>query len=658
MEELLFNTLRLIPITINHDLTDEDMVRAITLNENIKSAYGYTFKPTDLVKIAKSDTDVWAIISNAVPEVKAKPMYPDFPSQVMEIDEAEYRFHQICHYFSTYGLEALFGIEVKKGWVPDVEETKKVKEDKSLLDAKVLEVFDAEELYEYPLKKIIEKKQRMTIDERKIVNICVEKVDTDLLKGLKITFKENLLDVFMSVVDNRNREDARDILATICQHTGDVLKCIAHYLGMHRYKISTSQKKLFVKLLESYPASDFKTNIMRSNLNREEVLNVLRYIDYNRFSRSFEHKKLVASLRNKELSSWYGDVEKSFKEDINKALNILKTRPGEFLRRVNEVLKRGAKKQQILDNLVVDKLSTTTLVRLNTFFNSTEADDRFSANKFDMQSIFKTLLYKKLITIDTPIKGKKVYVEEGTFDFFKSTIETNDKSEMGGYIVSGLAYKIPDEVKNVRFFTYWDDKEKRVDIDLHAKAVTGEKVDHVGWNSDYKKNGMVMSGDMTNSNSAEFIDVDLETCDADYIVLQIHDYTRYGFNNIETVLCGLMGVSELGLEKDVKLYTPKNCFFSNEVNVKNTDLQYGFIDVKNRVLKFIGKPGSINSMANSVGKMPVSEFSLNSYLDTLFAAQNAQPVEREEAEIILRLDKGEEDCTQISLIDENFFLDV
>ena len=50
---------------------------------------GYTMLPKDIVAITKSSTidTLYDVFKNAVGEVKAKPMYPDFPNQVMEMDE-------------------------------------------------------------------------------------------------------------------------------------------------------------------------------------------------------------------------------------------------------------------------------------------------------------------------------------------------------------------------------------------------------------------------------------------------------------------------------------------------------------------------------------------------------------------------------------------
>ena len=127
-EKLLLSELRIVSISnINNDIMDNDMVKAVTVNEELL-ALGYTLTPADIVNLAKSnDIDNFlnkfkGIIGN----VNAKPMYPNYPNQVMNMDEATFRFHQLLHYVSTYGIENFANIDVVRGWLPDVEDTEKI----------------------------------------------------------------------------------------------------------------------------------------------------------------------------------------------------------------------------------------------------------------------------------------------------------------------------------------------------------------------------------------------------------------------------------------------------------------------------------------------------------------------------------------------------
>ncbi|MBR0137790.1 MAG: hypothetical protein IJM15_05220, partial [Erysipelotrichaceae bacterium] len=108
-EKNLLEQLRLVVLTQKDSRVDDlSLTKALTANENIRQL-GYCLSPKGLVALAKSEEldGFYDSFRKMIPDVKAEPMYPDFPNQVMAIDEAQFRFHQICHYMSTYGVEEI-----------------------------------------------------------------------------------------------------------------------------------------------------------------------------------------------------------------------------------------------------------------------------------------------------------------------------------------------------------------------------------------------------------------------------------------------------------------------------------------------------------------------------------------------------------------------
>lgn len=661
-----------------HPLTSEGLTSAVTLNENLKSLYTTSLSPDMLVKLASLSEDsrntiyttLLDTVSYFMPTVpEITPMYPDFPKQVMEMDEAQYRIHQMFHYLSTYGIEALTGQPQLKGWLPTVESTKKTKTDINLLGASGFDVLfyvpDKEEqdlIYLPFLKKILGKKERLTKPEREIVEYCLKGLDdisvlSSETDPLTISFKENLFGYFSIVMDSLTGPERIQAWKVVCQHTGDIWKCVWNYLQNHGFHLRTSQKRAVVRLLESYPYADFSENLHVSHADREQILVCLMKIDFNTYSRSDNHKALVAVFRSRSLPSFEALIKRALEDDKDKALEMAARRPGMLLRWTRWFLKNGLSAESVKNALVahIDELSVQTLVTLCNKFGVEDKEDDYHGICF---RIFLELLKKKICYLK-PIEtlaNKKVYLEEGSFDFSHSILEINDRSQEGGYIRSGLAFKIPENVRHIRFFTYWNDEE-RVDIDLHAYITNKDgKQLHVGWNSDYNiDDEVMMSGDITHSNAAEFIDVDMDSTQVSNVSCNIHSYTGQKFADIDEVLVGMMAVSELGLEKDVELYSPKNCFFSHELNTKETALDYGWIDVPNRLLYIQAKPTS--SSASCPSTIPSErKFSLEDYLKMLLSSQGCSLVDqKEDAEIVLRLDKAEND-KEISLIDQNYFL--
>ena len=112
-----------------------------------------------------------------------------------------------------------------------------------------------------------------------------------------------------------------------------------------------------------------------------------------------------------------------------------------------------------------------------------------------------------------------------------------------------------------------------------------------------------------------------------------------------------MAVNSLG--ETVKLYDPKNCFFTHYLKGDTKTMEYGFIDVKSRSLVFVGK----ESKFYNDNKFYASKFSVQSYINSLLYSQKARiSKSKEDADVILTMEKSEDD-NAISLLDENFFME-
>ena len=256
-------------------LSNEALTKAMTLNTNIESL-GFTFTAKDIVEVIstmENPEEIYEAINSYVSVVKAKPMYPDFPSQVMEMDDAQYRFDQLMHYDSTYGamlraslLQLAMGLtmgldteyeigelpseykvsgelpseyKISKGWLPAVEDTKKTVDDKTLLKAKVLEIIPSEKMYTLPVHRILSKRERMSSSDELIIKYAIDNYRgamADLIPE-KIEFKENILILVNNICIMENDSKKKELLTAVCQHTGDVLRCIEYRLQKTHYHL-------------------------------------------------------------------------------------------------------------------------------------------------------------------------------------------------------------------------------------------------------------------------------------------------------------------------------------------------------------------------------------------------------------------------------------
>ena len=639
-------------------LTEELLTKAVTVNENLKSL-GYTLAPADIAALAVSPSldSFYETVKGMMGTVDAAPMYPGFPQQVMDMDEAVFRFHQLVHYFSTYGLELLFGVEVHKGWLPCPEESGKAAEQDAVLQEKVIRLLPAQEAYIAPLRTILSRKERTTLPERQIVRAAIANVSAEDAGSLNIRFKENMNALYAIVFDMADREAAFSILRGLCQHTGDVLRCIDVLLGKHRFHFRTSQKRFLVKLLESYPVKDFRANLVLSGKSARRNILLLNYIDYSVYSRSAAHMDAVNELRDGKLRSWESIAKTMLATGNDGTLDFIAQRPGMMLRMVAWLLRSGYDRDAIVAKLTekADALSIQTLVtNLNHFGKLTEEERADAATLF---SVFEQLLRAHMAGMDTVLRNKKVALAMPEFDLDVSELHCNDKSAEGGFIRSGIAYRLPEGINTLRFFVYWND-DSRVDIDLHVGYSDLEGQNHsVGWNQSFRDSGVVFSGDITHSNAAEYIDIDL-SAPIDKVNANIHLFSgKSGFQDVGTCYVGMMAVPEGQSDGEhYDLFKEANCFFSHHLRQDCATVNYGYIDVQNRCIVFDGAPQAWHYDWYAGVEHRQGAFSLRRYLECLMAAQNATVCDESEAEVVLVIGKPRSE-KEISLIDTNFLMD-
>ena len=82
-----------------------------------------------------------------------------------------------------------------------------------------------------------------------------------------------------------------------------LLTCVDYCLVRRKYKLTTSEKKWLVKALEKCNAESFRLALTESRKIANRAIKVLEFLDYNKFSRSIEHRVIVKDLRNGSLTT-------------------------------------------------------------------------------------------------------------------------------------------------------------------------------------------------------------------------------------------------------------------------------------------------------------------------------------------------------------------
>ena len=641
------------------ELNDALLAKAVTLNENLRTL-GYVLAPADLLRIAVSPSlcGFYDQISAMLDTVPAEPMYPGFPYEVMQMSEAVFRFHQLLHYFSTYTLEAISGEPVSRGWLPNEGRKSSTSPQRRVLEAKTLRLLPEESRYLTPFQVILSRRERMTLPEQEIVSTAVRHLDADMLAGAKVGFKENLNTLYAVLIEMEDREAAFRMLRALCQHSGDALRCVDVLLRRYHYHFRTNEKRFLVKLLESYSVQDFRANLILSGRRAERNILLLQYLDYSVYSRSDAHMAAVNALRDGALRSWESTAKSLLAAKDDAALDFIAQRPGMMLRMLAWLLRLGYSSEEVVAVLAekASALSTQTLVTNLNFFGKLTEEER--ADSTVLYNAFETLLSSRLGSMHTALRGKKVFIKLDAYDPDVSEIRANEKSAEGGYLRSGIAVRIPQGIDRLRFFVYWNDPE-RVDVDLHAGYTDLSGQAHgAGWNAAFRDSGVVFSGDITHSDAAEYIDIDL-TAPLDRVHANIHLFSgRRDFASVETCYVGLMAVpADADGAEPSALYSEANCFFHHDLRQKCATINYGYIDVRSRCLVFDGVPQSWSYNWYSGPEHRQGKLSLRRYLELLLKAQEAELcASEEEADAVLVMGKAESD-KEISLIDENFFMD-
>lgn len=652
----------------NVDL-ETQLERALADNENLK-ALGYQLKAEAIVRLAadyqenEGMTPLYKRVMELEPAIEVDPMYPNFPTQVLEMDELEFRTHQIIHYLTTYGVEELLGVEVKEGWLPKTEEIEEREEDILVADLKTLDYLSSRQVDELVINSLIGRKERLLPKEIELAKEVVIRTDLPIKN---VPFKENIGAIFGDLLLTGSLEDrykTLKTLANVMKHPGDVLDLTEYMVVQNNYKhLKTSVKRGLVELIEQFSAGAIEENLASNrwsnkflgkggkarSINRNIAL--IDYLSFNRFSKSDTAKNLVAELKSGLLKSWNQKLEQAYKEkDYEAVLDYLSQRPGVMFRQVNRLVKLGVDSEAIsslLKESSADLKTQTIVSALNNF----DGDDK-------VKDIFMEVLINNLANKEMEIfKDKKIYLEEDDVALDKSSIEITDKFVEGGYITNGIAVRIPESAQLLRFFTYWNDK-RHIDIDLHGVTVDKDgDIEHVGWNGAYKNKALVHSGDITHSDAAEYIDLDLTELKKngiDKIQFNINSYTGVPFSKIETVFTGLMAVSEL--REQVDLFDSKNVIFRHDLENNSMAIDYAVIDVENNIMKIIGETSDRHNNRNIVESLEPT-LSIQKFIGILILTQGGTIVDdKEKADLVVGLAKADKE-NYVSLLDENFFMD-
>ena len=713
-------------------LDDIDMAWAVTADANLDGT-GYTLSQPSITSLAAyhhvmSNTaagsrflplaksledggiDPLDDLKRLVPDVTATPMYPDFPEQVMEISEAEFRYHQALHYLSTYGVELMAGIlgldvTVGKGWLPDVEATPKVRADEALIAPKVLHVILTVEELRSVVASRLARATRMHPAEIATTLLVFEGLDEEDIGNPfpPISFHENMLELIRMAGEGSSSQLER-VSSSLAQHPGDLLKATMHLVETNPARhLTTRQKKGLCRAFEHFPTMAIAHNIADAGRAVREAPN---YLSIARFGGA-HLREAVELMESGQVRSWASELEQLW-DAVNTATeesgqeeqgiqgffshlyekrsepteSVIATwralldhyglRPGMLFRSLARLVKAGCPCDLLLAEAKkhAESYAIPTLVRTLTIMSERDATFRAVCSRWARFSIttetldeedraarrllcplLRELLVTRLGALTTPLRDKRVFLDTAGISLKGSVLVPNETGDTGtAWPPVGLAWDLPTD-KTIRFFTFWDDREKRVDVDLHfvGRTVAGADL-KIGWNSAFISDGMVTSGDITHSiDAVEFLDADMATARKSGVHLVLQEQHIFSgalrWEDIDTCYSGAVVVDDTS--RDVKLVNPENVIFRDDLTGQGDWLVYAVVNFQNHYVRLLRG-----------ADIPLGDvdFSLGNYLEALFEAQGATLVgSPEEADIRMCVGRSDEEDV-VSLFDEGFFI--
>lgn len=588
----------LLPAHSTEGLCNETQVA--TFNLNLQDL-GYTFSSRVLTKLQTlSLVDLTALAGNIIPILAGikgvknyRPMYPNFPQQVVDAPDAELYLNALYHYFTVF-VSDVTGQDCI--WLPKYHK-------------------NARDTYKAPVQYTV--LHEGGLDDVALLaaqlatsNTSISKTDFDDLgamidagvAGIPMFAPHKEITAFLG----------KKFLARENPH---IENGVVHYSFEHLFKTATDVLRLAVAMSDG--DISLADNTKFRSFSRRERRAILSLLE-NNFSSStgedmLRHKAawlrlgerlhpgefvnkfpkvwgIFGMIRNGDhIQTFNSDIEKFLEnKEINKLITALSLRPGVFARRLDHVLRLAgtrAKQEEIIEQFraVGTQVSTPVLLQAVAHFqHRNTAKTRLAFPKgsvakakvlplqtsgpastllgIDIPSLAEIACSYSLIEKfkTNPKKLGKVYVDPALASYLVP-FSQRSASKAIRTLVRGSQIPLGDQ-STVRFFIWWKnlDDGDRVDVDLSAvlydenwNNIGGVSYFNLRWgnNADTKRYSAVHSGDITDApkGACEFIDISIDEFldqnkqkSARYVTMLVNSYTGQQFSNIPEASAGWM----------------------------------------------------------------------------------------------------------------------
>ena len=690
-EKPIFNVSKRYVMTFNANL----MTLGFMLSPDVVDACVKNLTKEEFIEFAEDIQEL--LIQYNGSRANMKPMYPDFPEQVMNMDEVELHSNALIHYYTN------------GEWLPKYEEKVKLRT-KSIIKPKLIGLTDDKEIMSY-IKKLAETPISMSQQQKDIFKFLVEEYGKNVYPSTYIIpNKENMAFIIhtISQLDLGEKHIWHKHLANWNVKTiTDVLRLAAIYLGgdptlaseFRLKSIKREDRRFLLGLIDSL----YEKNVaqVEEDTARYQVLwiNVLEQLHPGDYAKRYVYANQFATkVRENKLKGWHSKLERAYAfSNLERAVRMLEKRPGEFARHLERTIRKAyeydtceyERALNIIERFsaVAKDVDRTILLQLTAYFK-----DKAKNGQSNVRTFFPKGNACKVYVIEeerTPIPRKiyshcrnvclqalsniysereelgKIYVDPQVYDFTVPLKLRNASSQLQT-VSRGSRMKLPENTNIIRLYTWWqnlikgsENWENKVDIDLSATFYDKDFETIVSEVSYYnlRIDGVAHSGDIVSApnGAAEFINIDINTLleqNVRYVAMNINSFNDNNFCDIPECFAGVMALDELN---DVeKTFDPAKSFVRSYISTESTICIPMVFDLETKeviwldtiIPRYNSAPNNVATCKDSVtnivrGLVTASYPTLFDLICFNLIARNGELVEnKEDADIVFSLDEG------------------
>lgn len=486
------------------------------------------------------------------------PLYPDFPTQVMALPDAELYLNAVIHYW-TDG-------QYFPAVAPSLRPALATRSPTTAID------FGSKEEFEAIFTRLAGARSSLSIQDREDITWFIKQYRDSIFRLMpaSLPIKENATFVCAELLKHTSNGSA--FVAEQLKTATDILRLAAAWSDgdislatpCKFVKFKRSLRKFMLGALEACGAR--QEDMQRHPEEWKRLGEVLHPGDYaHAFPLAYG---AFSTLRQgAHIQSFNSRVEaKIVNGDTVSALALLEKRPGELVRRVSTLLRMNSNSTYVLTQLrnVANQVATPVLLQALVRFKRSARHGELRMF-FPKGEVAKIFAYKEERT-DLPIEMEcqaahilesvlierfaalpnlgSCYIDPRMKDFLVPFSQRSAAKALRT-LVRGSKLPLP-ESRFLRLFLWWKNGAGRTDIDLSV-AVYREDFSYLDTLAYYnlKGYGCYHSGDVVDApnGAAEFIDLDAESIRAAggrYVIASLNSFTSQAFCDLPECFAGWM----------------------------------------------------------------------------------------------------------------------